>query len=135
MIVVDASVLTEALTGDGPGGVNSRTELARDSQWVAPEHLIAETFNAIRGRHRCGKLDEERAHWALDALRSLTIELLRVQPFLTRMWSLRDSLSGYDAAYVAVAEHFDAPLVTCDARLARAANRLKCGVRPVWPAT
>ena len=32
---------------------------------------------------------------------------------------MRDQLSSYDAAYVAVAELVDAPLITLDARLAR----------------
>jgi predicted nucleic acid-binding protein len=39
---------------------------------------------------------------------------------LDRIWALRDNLSAYDATYVAVAETLDAPLVTADARLARA---------------
>jgi predicted nucleic acid-binding protein len=39
---------------------------------------------------------------------------------LDRIWELRDDLSAYDATYVAVAEAFDAPLLTADARLARA---------------
>jgi predicted nucleic acid-binding protein len=32
---------------------------------------------------------------------------------------LRDALSAYDAAYVALAEALDVPLVTCDAKLSR----------------
>ena len=47
---------------------------------------------------------------------------------LERMWELRDNLSGYDAAYVAAAEHLEAPLVTTDKRLA-AAPGLRCEVR------
>ena len=38
---------------------------------------------------------------------------------LERIWSLRDSVTAYDAAYVALAEILDCPLITCDARLAR----------------
>lgn len=37
---------------------------------------------------------------------------------LPRIWELRDNLSACDAAYVALAELLEAPLVTCDARLA-----------------
>lgn len=36
------------------------------------------------------------------------------------MWELGSNLTAYDAAYVALAEALAAPLVTCDARLARA---------------
>jgi len=38
-------------------------------------------------------------------------------PFLSRIWDLRDNVSPYDAAYVALAEVMDAPLLTADARL------------------
>jgi len=38
------------------------------------------------------------------------------------MWALRDRMTGYDAAYVAAAEHLACPLVTADPRLARAAD-------------
>ncbi len=37
-----------------------------------------------------------------------------------RVWQLRDSISAYDAAYVALAEALDAPLLTCDTKLAGA---------------
>jgi len=40
--------------------------------------------------------------------------------FLPRIWSLRDNLTAYDAAYVALAESLPAPLLTCDRRLAKA---------------
>ena len=38
----------------------------------------------------------------------------------TRCWELRDSLTFYDAAYVALAEAMHATLLTADRRLARA---------------
>jgi predicted nucleic acid-binding protein len=37
-----------------------------------------------------------------------------------RIWKLRHDLTAYDAAYVALAEALDSPLVTMDARLAQA---------------
>jgi predicted nucleic acid-binding protein len=39
--------------------------------------------------------------------------------FLERIWDLRHGVTAYDAAYIALAEALDAPLVTCDARLTR----------------
>ena len=38
--------------------------------------------------------------------------------YACRIWALRKNLSAYDAAYVALAEVLDAPLLTLDARLA-----------------
>lgn len=37
-----------------------------------------------------------------------------------RIWQLRDTLTAYDASYVALAELLNADLVTTDARLAHA---------------
>ena len=119
MIVVDASALTEALTGDGTAGRAARARLARDSHWAAPEHLVVETFHAVRGRLLGKKITPERAEDAVSALSALSIETVDVQRLLPRMWELRGNVSGYDAAYLAAAETFDCPLITGDARLSR----------------
>lgn len=39
---------------------------------------------------------------------------------LARLWQLRENLTAYDAAYVALSEELDAPLLTLDRRLANA---------------
>jgi predicted nucleic acid-binding protein len=41
-------------------------------------------------------------------------------PFLDRIWALKDNFSAYDAAYVALAEILQIPLITADQRLANA---------------
>ena len=43
---------------------------------------------------------------------------MRVYP--DRMWQLRHTIIPYDAAFVALSEALDVPLVTVDARLAAA---------------
>ncbi len=132
MIIVDASTLANALIDDGPVGQRSRTELARDSHWAAPEHLVVETFSVVRGRHLGGRISRQRALDALDALATSTIEMLSTTALLPRMWQLRDNVTGYDAAYVAAAETYGCPLVTSDARLARTGD-LHCEVRLAVP--
>lgn len=119
MIVVDASVLTEALTGDGTAGKAARARLMRDNHWAAPEHLVVETFHAVRGRRLGSKITQERADAAIAALARMSIETVDVQRLLPRMWELRANVSGCDAAYIAAAETFACPLVTGDARLSR----------------
>ncbi len=130
MIAVDASALVNALTDDGPIGARSRDELGRDPHWVAPEHLMVEAFSAIRGRYLGKRISERRAVDALEAMATMSIDLLGTTPLLSRMWQLRDNLTGYDAAYVAVAELYDCPLVTADRRL-RQAPELSCEIRLV----
>lgn len=53
----------------------------------------------------------------------MPIELHDHRPLLARILELRDSLTAYDAAYVALAERLEAPLATLDAALARVASR------------
>lgn len=132
MIVVDASALANALTDDGPVGTRARAELARDVHWAAPEHLVVEVFSAVRGRWLGQRISEKRAEEALSAMGDATIDLVAAAPLLNRMWELRSNVSGYDAAYLALAESFDCALVTADARLARIPD-LRCEVRLALP--
>lgn len=134
MIVVHASVLANAFTDDGPVGVHGRAELARDAHWAGPEHLVVEAFSAVRGRWLDGKISDQRASDALTALASATIELVAATPLLKRMWELHSNVTGYDAAYFAVAEVFGCALVTADARLSRVPDR-RCEVRLALPET
>jgi predicted nucleic acid-binding protein len=50
----------------------------------------------------------------------LAIELLPFEPFVERIWDLRQALTSDDAWYVAVAEALHFPLATRDERLANA---------------
>jgi predicted nucleic acid-binding protein len=128
MIVVDASVLANGLTDDGPLGVRSRAELASDLHWAAPEHLMVEVFSAIRGRYLGRKISQRRAADAIEAMAAATIDILPTAPLLERMWQLWENLTGYDAAYVAAAELYDCVLVTADERLSQAPG-LRCAIR------
>jgi predicted nucleic acid-binding protein len=70
----------------------------------------------------CGpaRLDQRRAALALADLVELPMRRAAHRPLLPRCWELRDTVTVYGAAYVALAELLDAPLVTADARLANA---------------
>jgi predicted nucleic acid-binding protein len=62
---------------------------------------------------------------ALRHLAGFAIGRLPLAPLLERRWALGDSVTASDAAYGAVAERFEAPLITCDGKLA-AANGPRC---------
>jgi predicted nucleic acid-binding protein len=126
LIVVDASVLADALCGVGDAADAARKAI-RGRRWAAPEHLRIETFSVIRGRTLGGKLSTQAGERAVRRLEGVAVRNLSCSPMLDRMWQLRDNLSGYDAAYVAAAELLAAPLVTGDRRVA-AAPGLRCRI-------
>ncbi|MEA2219839.1 MAG: hypothetical protein QOJ35_2465 [Solirubrobacteraceae bacterium] len=119
MLVVDASVLAPALADDGPDGDAARARL-RGQSLAAPELIDLETTSVIRGQSRAGQLDVRRAGLALTDLVELPLRRAPHRPLLARCWELRENLTVYDAAYVALAEVLDVVLLTADARLAKA---------------
>jgi predicted nucleic acid-binding protein len=120
MIVIDASVLIDALTADGPEGQAARKAASADVDWAAPAHVITEVSSGIRGRLLGSKISRARAEEAIRTLAELEIELADVRTLLPRIWELRGNLTTYDAAYVALAEMYGCPLITQDARLSGA---------------
>ena len=119
MLVVDASVLAPALADDGPDGDVARARL-RGESLVAPELIDLETTTVIRRQLQTGHLDQRRAGLALTDLFELPMRRAPHRPLLARCWELRDNVTVYDAAYVALAEVLGVVLVTADTRLASA---------------
>ena len=115
MIVVDASVVVLGLLNDG----DARAKL-RDEAVVCPHLADSEVAQALRAQVLRGEVEAAAATHAIDTWARLGIERVGVEGLLGRIWELRDNVSAYDATYVAVAEAFEAPLVTADGRLARA---------------
>ncbi|MBZ4535727.1 type II toxin-antitoxin system VapC family toxin [Mycobacterium avium] len=119
MLVVDASCLFEVVA-DTPlaGAIGAR--LAADVDQMAPHVIDVEVLGVIRAKYLQGRLDGTAAGQAVADLRDWPGERFGHRPLLTRVWELRDSVRGWDAFYVALAEAFDATLLTMDERLARA---------------
>ena len=118
MIVLDASAAVELLLGTGKGRrVASR--IANPALALHAPHVVdLEVAHAARGLVRIGLLSRERGAALLADLRALDIERCAHDILLPRVWALAGHLTAYDAAYVALAEALDAPLLTADARLA-----------------
>ena len=119
VIVVDASVLAVALGDDGVDGRAARTRV-RGESLVAPELIDLEVTSVLRRQVATSELTEERAQFAIADLIDLPLQRVSHRPLLFRCWELRHTVTAYDAAYVAVAEHLDIVLVTADGRLSRA---------------
>lgn len=119
MIVLDASLVVELLTGGPQAGV-IRHELARcDDPWIVPHLLDIEVASAIRGLTAGRRIEAERASRVIEELRALPAARCPHAPLLGRIWELRQRFTAYDAAYIALAEQTGATLYTCDAKLAR----------------
>ena len=119
MIAVDASVVAAALTDATEMGDAVRTRL-HNEVITAPALMDIEVASVIRKGVRTGRLEPRAARRALDDLRSMPWQEVGHSPLLGRVWELRENVTTYDASYVAVAELREVPLLTLDARLARA---------------
>jgi len=126
VIVVDASVVVAAVAGDGPDGHHARKRLSGEVR-IAPHVLDVEVLRAVRGLAARAVIPAARAHAAVVDLARLDIGRVPHRALLPRAWELRRNLTAYDAVYVALAEIIGVPLVTADARLARAPG-VRCAV-------
>ena len=119
MLVVDASCLCEVLLR-GRGAERILERLAAESDHAAPHIVDVEVFSVIRREHLRGRLDRTQAAQAVEQLESWPGERFGHRRLLARAWELRDTVRGWDAMYVALAEALDAVLLTTDLRLAAA---------------
>ena len=118
-IVVDASVVAAALVDSGKLGQIGLDRLQSDAL-AAPHLMPVEVASVLRRAEMSGDLSADEADSAQADLADLSVALFPYEPFAQRVWDLRQSVTPYDAWYVALAEELDATLVTLDGRLARA---------------
>ena len=119
MIVVDASALLEFLL-QTPLGARVEARLFRDEEFHSPHLVDVEVTQGLRRLVRAAEVSPDRAAEAIADLADLDLHRHPHLDLLTRAWKLRENVTAYDAMYVALAEALDAPIVTCDAPLARA---------------
>ncbi len=127
MIVVDASVVANALADDGPDGDLARQRLLDAAELAAPDLVDVETVSVLRRRWLAGDLTARRFSTAVDDLADLTMSRMPTLPLMRRAYELRANVTAYDASYIALAEHLGWILLTADRRLARAAG-VRCDV-------
>ncbi len=122
MIVLDASAVIELLLRTPAGRAVARRISVADTTLHAPHLLDLEVAQVLRRYCSQKVLSPERALLALDDLRAFKLTRYAHEPMLQRIWLLRENLTVYDAAYVALAESLDAPLLTLDARAGQASG-------------
>lgn len=119
MIVLDASACIEWLLG-ADAAEEVAHHLLSASTVHAPQLLSVEVTQVLRRYTIRDELDQRRATAALDDLADLDVAYHDHAPLLPAIWQRRATLTAYDAAYVALADVLDAPLLTLDQRLAAA---------------
>ena len=118
--VLDASVVVELVLGTRVGAsIRQRLSDPQDSLH-SPELVDLEVLNVLRRYLNAGVVAPSRAAAAISRLNELDLHRHRHGPLLQRIWAWRANLTAYDAAYVTLAEVLGAPLLTADARMARA---------------
>jgi predicted nucleic acid-binding protein len=126
VIVVDASALVEVLLNTPASAKMMERLFGRADTLHAPHLLDLEVAQVLRRYTLSGEMSVERSEQALEDLADLPLNRYPHDIFLLRIWSLRRNLTAYDAAYVALAEALDAPLITRDAALARIPGHRAC---------
>jgi predicted nucleic acid-binding protein len=120
LIVVDASAVIEVLLRT-PASIAVEHALFAPGQTLHAPHLLdIEVAQVIRNYALRGEIDAERGRAALDDLTMFPMQRYPHHLLLPRVWSLRNTITAYDAAYIALAEALDATLLTRDRRLAKA---------------
>jgi predicted nucleic acid-binding protein len=118
LIVLDASAVLELLLNTEGGSLVRERIADPDETLHAPHLLSVEVAQVLRRYAAARSITAETSAAALGDLAALDIARYPHEPFLPRMWELRESITAYDAVYLALAEVLDAPLLTFDDRLA-----------------
>jgi predicted nucleic acid-binding protein len=122
MIVIDASILANALGDDGDDGRKARRELRTAEDLTAPDLVDVETVAVLRKRWLAGTISDQRFDRAVDDLERLDFERVPTLRLIRRAYELRANVTAYDTTYVALAEALSCDLLTADQRLARASG-------------
>ncbi len=117
MIVIDSSAAVELIC-DSATGRKVAERIAEADSLHAPHLIDLEVANALRKLALRSKTDASQCYARLQLFLCLQIDRHEHQVLLPRIWQLRNNLPAYDAAFVALAEVLEAPLLTCDRGLA-----------------
>jgi len=117
-VVVDTSCVIQALLA------GSLRTVEKGRSLHAPSLIDIEVLHVLRRMSLAKVVEDQRASQAILDFVDLRMDRFPHEGLIPRIWSLRSNFTAYDAAYVSLAELLEVPLITSDARLARAAEQL-----------
>jgi len=114
---MDASAMLEFLLNAPASAAIGRHISAPSETLHAPYLIDVEVVQTLR-RLGVGKsVSLARSLRAFDDYMDMRVQRHPHDVLLPRIWELRHNFTAYDAAYIALAEALDAPLITCDRAL------------------
>jgi predicted nucleic acid-binding protein len=120
VIILDASAAIEWLL-QTPAGIRVDKRIFSPQVPLHAPHLLdIEVAQVLRRYVRDKTIAAQRGQEALEDLGDLPLNRYPHDFLIPRVWELRATLTAYDAVYVALAELLDAPLLTCDRKVASA---------------
>ena len=121
-LVLDASVVVELLLGTPLGTVVARRIASPDDALHAPHLMGVEVAQVLRRHAGAGTVSPSARGAPWRTCWTSTWSAHDHEPFLPRVWELRENATAHDGPYLALAEVLGAPLLTADAPLARSAG-------------
>jgi predicted nucleic acid-binding protein len=108
----------EVLLNTPAAAAISQHLFAPDETIFAPHLIDLEVLQVLRRFARTAEMGSIRAEQALQVYANMQLNRYAHDVLAPRIWALRHNWTAYDAAYIALAEALDAPLITRDHALA-----------------
>lgn len=118
MIVADASAMLEVLLNTSRAAEVRGLLFAPGETIHVPCLMDIEVLQVLRRYARTRIVTDGRAREAMEDFLNFRLNRYTHELLLRRIWELRNNFTAYDAAYIALAEGLNAPLLTCDRALA-----------------
>lgn len=139
-MIVDASLIIDAVADPGPRGTAARDALAAQpaaEPLTAPGHFAFEVMSGLQAAANRPHHPFQAADLAQALRDAESFEILiEATPWVDvhRAWALaRASLRYADAVYVAAAERHGTALLTADARIGRSGAPVRCEIITIAP--
>ena len=112
--------MIDGLVGSLDGEIDAAMAEIERSDVVAPNVIDVEVLHVLRKLERRKEVSGAEADQGRELFLGMNITRYETYGLANRIWTLRHNLTPYDAAYVALAEALEAPILTCDAKMAGA---------------
>jgi predicted nucleic acid-binding protein len=122
MLVVDTSAMVHVLLRR-PANPRLLDRIASD-EICAPHLIDLEFLHTLRRHVRRNAITLDQAADSRRDFAAMPLIRYAHSGIVNRIWELRDNLTAYDAAYIALAETIGCTLVTSDAKLSKASGHL-----------